>query len=483
MNLVFLETYGLLGAAFYAVVIGLILMLVYEERDPSTTLAWGLILVLFPGLGILLYVLFGRNWRNIGKSDRKRIAALARGDETLAPIYSRHADAARVLETIDPPLVGRLVAAIRAQNHTEPLPCTDLEIFASGAEKFDLLYRDIESARHHVHLEYFIWEQDDLTRRFCTLLEEKVREGVEVRVLYDWVGSIGHGKRQLKALRKRGGHVAADAAKWTKLNYRNHRKIAVVDGRVAYTGGMNMGQEYIDGKPRYASWRDTSIRFGGPLVADLQRLFAERWLRVTEEDLFSSAYFPALDHTPSSNTVWAQVVHSGPEGHWEAVRNAYLIAIASAEERIQVQSPYFVPDQAIEDALISQALAGVDTRLMMTGIPDKRIPWWAAETYVDDFAEAGGRVLHYTAGFFHPKTLTVDGSVAFIGTTNFDIRSFSLHDELSIVFYDEGVAASQDAIFEEDLANSAEYTLEDTLAISRQQRLRNAMARLSSRVL
>ena len=174
----------------------------------------------------------------------------------------------------DPPLIGRLITAIRAQDGTEPLPCIDLEIFPSGAEKFARLYRDIEAATDHVHLEYFIWEQDDSDGRFCELLAEKVRQGVEVRVLYDWVGSIGYGKRQLKALRRAGAGVSADAAKWTKLNYRNHRKIAVIDGRVAYTGGMNMGQEYIDGKPRYESWRDTHVRFGGPLVADLQRLFA-----------------------------------------------------------------------------------------------------------------------------------------------------------------------------------------------------------------
>ena len=271
-----------------------------------------------------------------------------------------------------------------------------------------------------MHLEYFIWEQDALTGRFCQLLAEKVRQGVEVRVLYDWVGSIGYGKRQLKALRRAGAGVSADAAKWTKLNYRNHRKIAVIDGRVAYTGGMNMGQEYIDGKPRYESWRDTHVRFGGPLVADLQRLFAIRWLRATRKSVFSERYFPRLDHEVATNTVWAQVVNSGPESSWAAVRNAFLIAIASAEKQVQIQSPYFIPDQGIEDALVAQSLAGVETRLMMTGVPDKRIPWWAAFTYIDDFVRAGGHVFQYRAGFFHPKTMTIDGSVAVIGTTNFD---------------------------------------------------------------
>jgi cardiolipin synthase len=431
----------------------------------------------------VLYVLFGRNWRLIARSDRKRIEALRLGAEMLAPIYARHSDAIARLQSADPPVIGRLITAIRTQDGSEPLPCIDLEIFPAGAEKFARLFSDIEAATDHIHLEYFIWEQDAMTGRFCDLLAEKVRQGVEVRVLYDWVGSITYGKRQLKTLRKAGASVSADAAKWTKLNYRNHRKIAVIDGRVAYTGGMNMGQEYIDGKPRYESWRDTHVRFGGPLVADLQRLFAIRWMRATHTNLFQARYFPDLDDEVATNTVWAQVVSSGPESSWAAVRNAFLIAIASAEKSVQIQSPYFIPDEGIEDALVAQSLAGVDTRLMMTGVPDKRIPWWAAFTYIDDFVRGGGRVFQYTAGFFHPKTLTIDGSVAVIGTTNFDIRSFDLHDELSIFFYDEGVAASQDAIFEEDLLKSEEYTRADAHSISRLQRLRNAMARLSSRVL
>jgi cardiolipin synthase len=483
MNIAAIQNYGLLAIAFYAVVIGVMLTLIYEERDPSTTLVWMMILLVLPGLGVVAYVLFGRNWRLIAKNDLRRVEALRLGGEMLAPIYARHAAGIAELERRDPPIIGRLITAIRAQVGTAPLPCIDLEIFPAGAEKFARLYRDVEAATDHVHLEYFIWEQDKLTDDFCRLLAEKVRQGVEVRVLYDWVGSISYGKRQLKALRKAGAGVSADAAKWTKLNYRNHRKIAVIDGHVAYTGGMNMGQEYIDGKPRYESWRDTHIRFGGPLVADLQRLFAIRWLRATHESVFSAKYFPELEHEVATNAVWGQVASSGPETSWAAVRNAFLLAIASAEKRVQIQSPYFIPDEGIEDAMIAQALAGVETRLMMTGVPDKRIPWWAAFTYIDDFVRGGGQVFQYRAGFFHPKTVTIDGSVAAIGTTNFDIRSFDLHDELSIFFYDEGVAESQDAIFEEDLTKSVEYTLEDAHSISRLQRMRNALARLSSRVL
>ncbi len=180
--------------------------------------------------------------------------------------------------------------------------------------------------------------------------------------MYDWVGSLPYGKSQLQRLRRAGATVKADAAQWQKLNCRNHRKIAVVDGRIGYTGGMNMGQEYIDGKPRYESWRDTHVRFTGPLVAELQRLFCERWVRTTNEDLFSAKYFPEVPEPPDETAVWAQIVHSGPESHWLAVRNAFLLAISSATRRIRIQSPYFVPDGGIEGALVAQSLGGIDTR-------------------------------------------------------------------------------------------------------------------------
>jgi cardiolipin synthase A/B len=483
MALTIITIYELLGVALLFVVLGLVFSLVYEERDPSTTLAWVLLLVLFPFFGVVLYVVFGRNWRHIGATDRKRTEALALGREALAPIYERHADEAAAFLGMSPPVAARLSSAILAQNGTELLPCHDPEIFTSGAEKFERLYGDIEGATDHIHLEYFIWEQDVLTKRFCNLLAEKVRQGVEVRVLYDWVGSLGHGKRQLRDLERVGAHVQADAAELIRLNYRNHRKIAVVDGRVAYTGGMNMGQEYIDGKPRYESWRDTHVRFGGPLVADLQRLFCERWRRTCGEDLFAERYFPVLAEAPERCAVWSQVVHSGPESPWPAVRNAFLLAISSAEKRLRVQSPYFVPDEAIQEALVAEALAGVDVQLMITGVPDKKVPWWAAFTYVDDLVGAGARVFHYRAGFFHAKTMTVDGAIAIIGTTNFDIRSFALHDELSVVFYDSAMAAETDAAFDDDLTRSAEFTAADVERVGRLGRMRNALARLSSRLL
>lgn len=481
-----IQNYELAAAAFYVVCVIIVAVVIYEERDPSTTLAWVLVFVALPLLGFVLFILFGRDLRIGGAHDRRRTVAEERGREALAPLHARSREGADAFAAAAPPIVSRLVHAIRALSGTEPLPCTDLTVFASSADMFERLYRDIDAATSHVHLEYYIWENDDLTRRFCDLLAEKARAGVEVRVLYDWVGSIFYSKRQLAELRRAGGQVRADAARLLRLNYRNHRKIVVIDGRVAYTGGVNFGAEYVDGGRRFDSWRDTTIRFGGPLVADLQRLFAERWMRVTGADVFGERYFPEPEPAADDGqgaTVWGQVAHSGAESRWQSVRQSLLIAIASARVRVRMQSPYFVPDQGIMDALLAQSFAGIDVELMMAGVHDKRLPWWAAFTYVDKLLDAGGAVFQYQKGFFHAKTMTVDGEVAVIGTANFDIRSFALHDELSVFLYDAGVARRQDAIFDADVESCRTLTAKEMAGLPRIVRLRNALARLVSRLL
>lgn len=472
---------NLLVAAIYLYALVVIVTLVYEERDPSTTLAWILVILLLPVAGLVLYALFGRDWRRIGRNDRKLASATRAGRDRMAPLYERFRFEASPLAS--DPLEGHVARSIAVQSGTRPLPCVGLEIIPTGAEKFERLLTDIEGARHHVHLEYFIWEEDALTERFCALLAQKAADGVEVRVLYDWVGSFFHGKSQLRRLARAGAQVRADAANWQKLNYRNHRKMVVIDGETVYTGGMNLGQEYIDGGKRFATWRDTHLRFAGPLVSDLQALFCVRWERLTGEDLFSDAYFPQHEDPEPGSWVWAQLAYSGPETPWQAIRQSYLVAIGSARERVWLQSPYYVPDQSIADTLEGQALAGVDVRLMMTGVADKRIAWWAAFSYLDELLRAGGAVLQYKAGFFHAKTLTIDGRIAAIGTTNLDIRSFALHDELQVFFYDRDIAARQDALFEADAVRCEELSLENVTRAGRLKRLRNAVARLASRML
>jgi cardiolipin synthase len=472
----------LINALLYLNALVVIALLIYEERDPSSTLAWAVVLIAFPGIGLIFYLFFGRDWRSIALHDRARAEAERLGDAMMRPVYDRWRGRAAAELADRPPSVARVSTALATQCGTRPLPATELEIIGTGAEKFALLMRDIEAATSSVHLEYFIWESDGLTGQLCDLLARKVADGVEVRVLYDWGGSLFFSKQQLRRLARAGAEVHADSARWTRVNYRNHRKIAVIDGAIAYTGGMNVGQEYVDGGRRFKSWRDTHLRFGGPLATEMQRMFAGRWYRVTRRSLFSAEYFPELG-IERGGVVWTQLGHSGPETRWQALRNTFMLAITSAEKSVRVQSPYFVPDEPILEALVTQALAGVDVEFMMTGVPDKLIAFNAAYSYIDDLTEVGGRMYHYDAGFFHPKTMTIDDEIAVVGTTNFDFRSFALHDELSVFLYDAGAVARLDRLFDADVAKSHLVRYETVMEFGRVRRFANGLARLASRLL
>lgn len=459
-----------------------IVILVREERDPSTTLAWAFALLLMPGVGILAYILFGTDHRRRARHDRARLEAQLKASATLDPLYMRFNNDAATCLVEEHPLTARLSSAIEKQCGTRLLPCEHLEIMPDGETAFARLIEDIQGATESINLQFFVWGSDELTARVCSELAAKVAEGVEVRVLYDSMGSLRRGKTQLRELARAGAKVATDRPHPVSLNYRDHRKICVFDGRIGYTGGMNMAQEYIDGGRRFASWRDTQCRFTGPLVAELQRLFASRWYPMTGEDLFSEAQFPELT-IHGDRPVWGQLAFSGPGSEWQAVRNTFLLCILGAERSLRISSPYFVPDEAIGEALNVQSLTGVDVRFMMTGVPDKYSVWYAAFSYIDELVYAGGRMFQYMDGFFHPKTLTVDGRIAVIGTANFDIRSFALHDELSLFFYDAATARELDELFSQDQAQCREIDSAFYARLHPLLRTRNAFMRLWSRLL
>lgn len=468
---------------FLAYIVVIAVVLINDQRDPARTLSWLFLIYLLPGLGLVLYYFLGRNFRK----KTLRSGWWQRVAETAAPvrerIVSRYAEEIAAGEARAKELGFEEVARIaNAGEKSLPLPAYDVRIMPSGAEKFDQLKKDLAAAQDTINIMYFIWERDELTRALIDILIDRCKAGVEVRMLNDFIGNIQYRKDQLKELEAVGGKVAYDVSALGQANYRNHQKIVVIDGVRGYTGGCNVGQEYIDGGSRYESWRDTHIVYTGPAVAGLQALFSRRWLAVKDESLYTERFFP-VEYPKGARASTAVTVSTGIDSPWETSRRAHVVGMGEASERIWIQSPYFVPTTDIHVAMVNAALSGVDVRLMMTGIPDKKSAWYAANTYMEPFLAAGGRVFQYTAGFFHAKAMTLDGKVCVIGTQNMDTRSLELHKELMVWFFDPELTAEHDRIFEDDMTRCREVTLAEIEEQTGLQRFRDSAYRLASNLL
>jgi cardiolipin synthase A/B len=464
-------------------VVAVVLFLIWQDRDPTKTLAWLAIMLLLPVVGILLYIAFGRDWQ-------ARIPHTAWAKEYQAerrtvvdPIFARSATAQkRFYEQRAGTCAADVATLIERVNDDPPLPARAVEIMPTGAEKFARLKEDLAAAQRFIHLQYFIWEKDELTAELIAILMDRVAAGVEVRLTYDFFGCLTFSKSELKRLVAAGGQVSADITQISRLNYRNHRKIVVIDGEIGYTGGINVGQEYIDGGRRFATWRDTHLRITGQAVTPLQAMFAARWLEIRKEKLFDEKYFPAPEPDDPAATM-VQIVGQSVADPWQSSRRVHMKAISRAVRRVWIQSPYFVPEPAIYDAMMSAALSGTDVRFMMTGQVDKRLPYLAAHSYYERLLDAGARIFQYKAGFFHAKTITVDSSICAVGTMNMDVRSLQLHMELMAWIYDEGQARFQEEVFVRDMDDCLEVTLDTVRSWGRWSRTSHSAARLLSNLL
>lgn len=479
-----LQDWGLIGGLIILVYwVGAYLIVVSDDREPTTTLAWLAVLYALPLLGMIMYFFFGRDW-SVGRKTRFR-AGLERMEPLIKPVYDLYEPLQKRLGArIEGTLAVKIVDAIDDLNLSKPLPATSFEDHPNGSEAFPRLLDDLAAAKRFVHMQYFIWEQDELTAKITRILLDRLADGVEVRIMYDWGGSIVYKKDELKQLAAAGAEVYADVKGIGTINYRNHRKITVVDAEIGHTGGLNIGQEYIDGGKAYPTWRDTGIRFTGPAVADLQKLFAARWYDVTGTMLMDEKYLPApAPELNDQDPLMLQVVAHSTDDPWSSSTRTHTIAISSAQKTVRIQSPYFVPSESIYDALINAALSSVDVRFMMTGWPDHKSAFNAAKSYWLKYLQAGGHMYLYEKGFFHAKTIAVDSSVSAIGTMNMDLRSFTLQKEMMVWVYDEDRARELEAVFENDLKDCREVTLEEVQAFSWGQRLAYSSSRLAAHLL
>ena len=455
--------------------------LIMEDREPADTLAWAFALLLVPVLGMIFYFIAGRDWATITEKKKWMQDYLEKVQAGLKPFFERNAAAERRFRhEYGGTYVERLADTMAREDGLGVVTADRAEIFPTGQEKFSRLKADLAAAQRFIHIQYFIWEDDELTDALTEILKERVQAGVQVRFLYDYLGSRAWDKKKLEALVPLGAKVAKDVVSISRLNYRDHRKIVVIDGDIGYTGGYNVGQEYVDGGERFAVWRDTHVRVTGQIVGELEALFAARWFDQTKEDVCTDEYLPERPRGEAEAGVLCQVIAQSVEDYWKSSRRAHMVAVGNAAKRVWIQSPYFIPEVGLYDTMINASLSGVDVRFMMTGVPDKKVPFWAAWTYFRPLLKAGVKVYLYEAGFLHSKTLTADGQITAIGTMNMDIRSLRLHKELMLWMYDDKLAYRQERLFEDDIANSHEVTLMDLDSLSLTVRFRNSFMRLLS---
>jgi cardiolipin synthase len=464
---------------------GVVIVLATDDRDPSTVLAWMFVVLLFPLLGLIAYFFIGRNYR---RDSKKRRAIYKRTEQlraaSLTPVEEANAafTEAAVAATTGT-ASHRVQSTARREDGSAVLPSDTVDIYTAGSQKFPALLAEMATAQKYIHLMYLIWEQDELTAKVTEVLLERIKAGVEVHIIYDWLSCISYKKDELKKLAAAGATVVPCFKHLAHINYRNHMKMVIIDGKSVYSGGMNMGQEYIDGGPRFNVWRDTSFRLSGAPVVPYLLLYGAIWIMNGGKEDLVTGYMPEVrTHAPGEGTA-VQVLHSSVGTTFKAIRDVFITALLGARERIWIQSPYFVPDEPLIVAMCTAAASGVDVRFMMTGVPDKKIPFYAAHAYYPQLLRSGVKVYLYKAGFLHAKTVTVDEEFALMGTCNWDIRSFILHDEVVSVFYDHEIARNYAAQYEKDIGDCEEVTWHYLDSFTGGQKFRNSIYRLFSRLL
>ena len=369
-----------------------------------------------------------------------------------------------------------------------------LDIFTDGNNKFDALIEDIKNAEKYIHLEYYIIKQDYLFLNTAKELIKKADEGVEIRIMFDGMGGRFMSKKILDNLKshgiKLGVFFPATLGRINfRINYRNHRKIAVIDGKIGYVGGFNIGKEYVDGSKKFGHWRDTHLRIVGEAVNGLELRFGLDWKYATKEDIFlNDKYFTQLDDMDfvpeeGDNILRMQIISSGPDSETKLIRDNYIEIINHAKDHVYIHTPYFIPDEAFISALNIAARSGVDVRLMIPCMPDHMFVYSATLSWAGTLLEAGGKVYTYEKGFLHAKSVMADGKVACVGTANMEIRSFELNFEVNAMIYDEDIAIELEDNFMRDIYDSKEYTLSMYKNRSLIQRVKEQVSRLLSPLL
>ncbi|SEA30000.1 cardiolipin synthase [Porphyromonadaceae bacterium NLAE-zl-C104] len=423
-------------------VVGIVVVVISENRNPIKTVAWILAVVFLPFIGIIWYAFFGQDATKKQVISRRMYSKLKKrpldGMET-------------AVEHIFPEEYINLINLLQNMDYTPLLGGNDVTLFTNGEDKFASLFADIEKAEKHIHIEYYVLLDDELGLKLQQALIRKAREGVEIRIIYDSFGSRKAKRKFFEDFRKAGietePFLKLSLSRLTsRLNYRTHRKIVVIDGRIGYVGGMNVADRYLKGLD-WGCWRDTHARIEGKGVQGLQSVFLIDWYFVSQTLITSRDYFPVLENYGECPM---QIVNSGPLSETNEISHGIMQAIYDARKSIFIQTPYFLPPDAMADALQAAAIKGVDVRVMMSKRSDVPLVQRASFSYIKDMLKAGVKVYMYHKGFLHSKMMVFDGSLTLVGSANFDSRSFEQNFEVEAFIYDKELGMQANDIFVED---------------------------------
>lgn len=467
----------LLLAVYVWIVVSCVIVILSENRNPIRSLTWVIALIFLPFVGIVFYLFFGRSPKMTQMSRQHR---------------------RRILSSVQPPKIDldsfplspeqrKLVKLAAATSHSPLTVHNEIEIFTDGRSKFDALKRDLLNARHFILLQYYIFEDDNLGNEIADILKQKAEQGVTVKVIYDHVGSFKTRNKFFKEMRRRG----VDAHPFfrvtfpqlaNRINWRNHRKIVVVDGRIGYLGGMNIADRYVVGTEKQI-WRDTHFRIQGEAVKSLLLSFALDWNFMNQPlETTVPAQEPLPDESPGCE-LGIQLVTSGPTDEWNSLALCFQSAITCARKRIYIQTPYFLPTDALLQALKTASLSGVEVRLMIPRRPDSKMIKFASFSYVTQCLQAGIKVYLYEAGMLHSKNMIVDDDIVTSGSTNFDFRSFENNFESNMLIYNRAANEAMSRIFFEDLKHCSRVKASEWKRRPLKQRFCESIVRLVAPVL
>lgn len=451
-----------------------------ERKSTSSTWSWLFVVNVLPILGFILYLLIGRGISHYRIfKDRKRFQIGFEKQHSHA--RRAYSDRAFLDMMRKNPVIGQLINMLYVEEKSIISTNTDVKIFNDGREKFDALIEDINRAKYHIHMEYYIFRMDDVGQEIYEALIEARKRGVEVKLLIDAWGSNKTKMSKFKELEELGGRVAQFFPLILPLinprtNYRLHRKIVVIDGVIGYTGGFNVGNEYASVTKKFGYWRDNHLRLTGDIVYSLQHRFILDWNSQHHFEITQGEpYFP---DAISQGHVATQLVTSGPDEDKEQIKLTYMKMISGAEREIVIQTPYYIPSDALHESLKLALLSGVQVKMMIPNKPDHPLVYWATYFHAADLVKYGAKVYTYENGFVHSKTLIIDGEYASVGSANLDYRSLQLCFEANVVLYNYDIAQKLRNDFIKDLKLSRALTLERYEQRSKIVRFKEGLARL-----